>query len=274
MDRNEYAVQIVAALQADRERLSQEFAQPGRIQSCVLDSLLPEVEARKIFEAFPDKTSMMVRKSLREHKHVAAQMDQYNPVLEEIVFAFQQPEVLNTVAEITGIEGMLPDAKLYAGGISLMAKDNFLNPHLDNSHDKDRQLYRVLNLLYYVSPGWSQEFGGNLELWDNGPKGERREIVSKFNRLVLMATHEKSWHSVNQVQVDRSRCCISNYYFSAKPLEGHEYFHVTSFRGRPEQPVRDLVLQGDVALRQSVRKVFKKGVSETKHLYNKDKNRT
>jgi hypothetical protein len=62
----------------------------------------------------------------------------------------------------------------------------------------------------------------------------------------------------------------ANYYFSAKPLEDHEYFHVTSFRGRPEQPVRDLVLQGDIALRQAVRTVFKEGIVENKHVYKKD----
>ena len=270
MNRNEYAVLISKKLEENKEILRKEFSQPGRVQSCILDDLLPENEATQIFERFPDKNTMMVRKSLREHKYVAAQMNQYDPVLEEIVFAFQQPEVVQVVSEITQIQGMLPDDKLYAGGISLMAKDNFLNPHLDNSHDKDRELYRVLNLLYYVSPGWSKEFGGNLELWDEGPKGQAREIVSRFNRLVLMVTHKTSWHSVNQVRVDRSRCCVSNYYFSPKPLEGHDYFHVTSFRGRPEQPVRDLVLQGDVALREGVRKVFKKGVAETKHVYKKD----
>ena len=84
-----------------------------------------------------------------------------------------------------------------------------------------------------------------------------------------MATHKGSWHSVNQVQVDRSRCCVSNYYFSPRPIEGREYFHVTSFRGRPEQPVRDLVLLGDLALRQGVRKVFKKGVVANPHVYKK-----
>jgi hypothetical protein len=47
--------------------------------------------------------------------------------------------------------------------------------------------------------------------------------------------------------------------FSAHRLEDHQYFHVTSFRGRREQPVRDLVLQRDIALQhQGVRKVFKR----------------
>jgi Rps23 Pro-64 3,4-dihydroxylase Tpa1-like proline 4-hydroxylase len=268
MNRKEYAALMQTRLREEADRMRLDFPK-FTVQSCYIDNLLPTEVALEIFRAFPDKSTMMLKKSLREHKHVAAQMDHYNPLLEEIVYAFQDPGVLNLVAEITGIQGMKPDDHLYAGGISLMAQGNFLNPHLDNSHDKDRGLYRVLNLLYYVTPDWTHEQGGNLELWDQGPKEPQREITSHFNRLALMATHEKSWHSVSEVTVDRSRCCVSNYYFSAQPLEDHEYFHVTSFRGRPEQPVRDLVLQGDGALRQGIRKVFKKGIVDTKHAYEK-----
>jgi Rps23 Pro-64 3,4-dihydroxylase Tpa1-like proline 4-hydroxylase len=266
VDRKHYAASIAKRLKEESHRLCENFHE-HTIQSCVVDNLLPEAEALEIYRAFPDKSTMMLKKSLRENKYVAAQMDQYEPILEEIVYAFQEPGVLKAVEEITGIQEMTPDGRLYAGGISLMAHDNFLNPHLDNSHDRNREAYRVLNLLYYVTPEWSHENGGNLELWDEGPKNPQREITSLFNRLAIMATHEKSWHSVSKVNVDRSRCCVSNYYFSAKPLEDHDYFHVTSFRGRPEQPVRDLVLQGDIAVRQGIRRVFKKGIVENPHVY-------
>lgn len=271
MNRKEYAGLIERRLRDELPRLKEDFPQ-FTVQSCYIDDLLPREEAQKINAAFPDKSTMMLKKSLRENKYVAAQMDKYNPLLEEIIFAFQQPNVLQVVEEITGIREMVPDTHLYAGGISLMAKGNFLNPHLDNSHDKERERYRVVNLLYYVTPDWSHEAGGNLELWDEGPEHKQREIVSQFNRLALMATHQKSWHSVSQVVVDRSRCCVSNYYFSAKPLEDHDYFHVTSFRGRPEQPVRDLLLKGDIALRQGIRKVFKKGIVENPHVYKRAEN--
>lgn len=269
MNRAEYGAMIERRLSEERDRLLDEFHK-HTVQSCFIDNLLPEQNVLEIYKVFPDKSTMMLKKSLRENKYVAAQMNKYNPVLEEIIFAFQQPGVVKVVEEITGIRNMMPDENLYAGGISLMAKGNFLNPHLDNSHDKNREAYRVINLLYYVSPDWSHDCGGNLELWDEGPKGMPREIESRFNRLALMATHEKSWHSVSEVKIDRSRCCISNYYFSLKPLEDHEYFHVTSFRGRPEQPMRDLVLQGDIALRQGIRKMFKKGIVENPHVYKKD----
>ncbi len=271
MNRKEYAVLIESRLREEIARMREDFPR-YTVQSCYIDDLLPEEEARKINAAFPDKSTMMLKKSLRENKYVAAQMDKYAPILEEIIYAFQEPIVLKVVEEITGIREMVLDTKLYADGISLMAKDNFLNPHLDNSYDKERERYRVLNLLYYVTPDWSHEAGGNLELWDDGPQKKQREITSHFNRLALMATHEKSRHSVSQVTVDRSRCCISNYYFSSKPLEDHDYIHVTSFRGRPDQPVRDLLLQGDIALRQGMRKVFKKGIVENPRVYKQGSN--
>jgi Rps23 Pro-64 3,4-dihydroxylase Tpa1-like proline 4-hydroxylase len=269
--RTQYADYIAQGLEREKERLAAEFQQPDRVQSAVLDNLLPEEMAREIFEAYPKPSEMMERKSLREHKLVAAQMDRYDPILEEIIYAFQDPRVVSLCTEITGITGMIPDDHLYAGGISLMAHGHFLNPHLDNSHDKDRDLYRVLNLLYYVSPGWTHDSGGNLELWDHGPQGEPREIVSSFNRLALMATHKTSWHSVNKIQATHApRCCVSNYYFSPTPLEQQEYFHVTTFRGRPEEPIKDVLLQGDAALRSGIRKVFKKGVTKTSHVYEKN----
>ncbi|MFD2864952.1 2OG-Fe(II) oxygenase [Mucilaginibacter antarcticus] len=254
-----------------RNDLKGEFSLKGRINSCYIDDVFPEEIALEIYNAFPSPEEMAVHKSLRENKRIAAQMDLYNPLLEEIVFAFQDKRVVKIVEEITGIEQMTPDEHLYAGGISLMANGNFLNPHLDNSHDNDRENYRVLNLLYYVTPDWDVKNGGNLELWDKGTKNPQRVIHSKFNRLVLMITNKSSYHSVSKVVSEGKRCCVSNYYFSKKPAENEEYFHVTSFYGRPEEPIKNLILKADSTLRNLIRKVTKKRVVETKHIYKKDK---
>ena len=173
------------------------------------------------------------------------------------------------MARFAALKKLYADESLYAGGISLMAKDNFLNPHLDNSHDIERARWRVLNLLYYVTPNWESTNGGHLEVWPNGPKREPVLIESKFNRLVVMATHGKSWHSVNQVTVERSRCCISNYYFSEVPLKQNDKFHVTKFRGRPGQTFTNMVLDLDVNLRMLLRKIFKRGLRKNLYRYKK-----
>lgn len=86
-----------------------------------------------------------------------------------------------------------------------------------------------------------------------------------------MVTHEQSWHSVNKVLVDDMRCCISNYYFSNQPTLHIKTFHVTTFRGRPTEKVKDFVLKTDTLLRSSIRKLFKKGIRENPHHYKQEK---
>jgi Rps23 Pro-64 3,4-dihydroxylase Tpa1-like proline 4-hydroxylase len=270
MNRIELSEIIYLRINSKRADLEQLFSNSKQIIGYFfIDDLLPESIANEIFAVFPKSSQMVLKKNMREDKFVAAQMNLYNPLLEEIIFAFQDKRIVDLVAEICQIKTAIPDEHLYAGGLSMMGKNQFLNPHLDNSHDKDRERWRVLNLLYYVTPNWEEKYGGNLELWPNGLKEKQITLHSKFNRLIVMATHNNSLHSVSPVNYDGFRSCVSNYYFSKTPLLTSDTFHVTSFRGRPENRVTDIILQTDTWLRMMVRKLFKKGIKENPHVYKK-----
>jgi Rps23 Pro-64 3,4-dihydroxylase Tpa1-like proline 4-hydroxylase len=261
----------VASLQKHRSDIEQQYKKTQKdIGYFVIDDLFPADFAQRIYESFPKVEETVQRKNIREHKHVGYQMNEFDTLLEEVIYAFQDQKVVQLIGGICEIQQIEPDEHLYAGGISLMKKDNFLNPHLDNSHDKDRNKWRVLNLLYYATPDWKLEDGGNLELWPNGVQSEPITIESKFNRLAVMATHQKSWHSVSKVKADKVRCCVSNYYFSEQPLLNSDSFHVTTFRGRPEETSKKVLLRIDSFLRGSLRKLFRKGVVKNKHVYKKD----
>ncbi|MCF4967938.1 2OG-Fe(II) oxygenase [Nostoc sp. CMAA1605] len=266
--RNYYAEQIFNKLTTYKSVLKAEFAITDRINSCYIDNLLNEDEVIEIYKAFPHKEELLQLKDIREHKYVGIQLNKYNPILEEIIYAFQDKRIVDLIADITGFEKLTADEYLYAAGFSLMEYGCFLNPHLDNSHDKDIKNYRVLNLLYYVTPDWQESYGGNLELWDRGLKQPARTIHSKFNRLVIMVTNRTSLHSVSPINHHGRRCCVSNYYFSPTPATPEKYYHVTSFRGRPEQQLRDVVLRGDATLRNMVRKIFKNKLKKP-HFYQK-----
>lgn len=258
---------IAARLAAAREDLAAQWHAGHRVRSCVVDDLLPEDLVRAIHAAFPKPEKMMLKRSFRENKHVAAQMDRYDPLLEEAVFAFQDPAVVAEVAAITGLQGLEPDSELYAGGISAMAQGAYLRPHLDNSHDRTRQRYRAINLLFYVTPDWTEECGGSLQLWDEGPDGEPRTIASRFNRLALMATDRHSWHSVNEVVAVGPRCCVSNYYFSRQSPDDADYFHATSFRPERARGLRDAVMRADNALRTAILKATGTALFRNPHVY-------
>jgi len=264
---------IYTKIKENQDQLKASYeASKEQIGFFYIDDVLPEDLAKQCFDVFPDTSEMRCLKSIREYKYVSAQMDKHHELLEQVLYAFQDSKIVNLIGEICQIDSLYADESLYAGGLSQMAQDNFLNPHLDNSHDAERERWRVLNLLYYVTPNWETKNGGHLELWPNGPKKEPMLIESKFNRLAVMATHDTSWHSVNKVAIDRSRCCISNYYFSDKPLKETDKFHVTKFRGRPEDTFTNIILDLDANLRMLIRKVFKKGIRKNPHVYkNKSK---
>ena len=260
-------------LDQERARAAAEFRQSGLlamfVPAFVVDDVLPAGHARTIYEAFPPVDRLVLKHTLGQLKYVGYQMDAYDPLLTEIIYAFQDPRIVQAIGEITGLAGLLPDDKLYAGGISLMTQGQYLNPHLDNSHDLERNNYRVLNLLYYVTPDWPDEGGGHLELWDNGPGKPKRTIHSRFNRLVVMQTDERSWHSVSKVTHDGRRCCVSNYYFSPRPAGRDASYHVTAFRGWPGQKLADVAMRIDNSVRLVVRKIGGNRLFKNPHVYKK-----
>ena len=272
LHRTDLAQLIVNRIVQEKDRIKTQYeVSKNKIGYFFIDDLLPPEITEYINSQFPSKDVMVLKKSIRENKYVAVQMDEYAKILEELIYAFQDDRVVKLIKEVCEIEDLQPDENLYAGGLSSMKQSQFLNPHLDNSHDKERSRWRVLNLLFYVTPNWLDSNGGHLEVWPEGLKQDQTTLYSRFNRLIVMATHDQSWHSVSPVVADASRNCVSNYYFSSTALSSTDKFHVTTFRGRPHQKLRNHILKLDSFLRMSLRKLFKKGVIENPHVYKTDK---
>lgn len=250
---------IAARLRQDEDVLRESWAgaPDGVARHLVIDGLLAPDLALRLYHSFPTGDADWRKlDSFRERKKTFAKLNRADPLIGAATDAFQAPAVVAAVAAITGLNDLEPDPSLYAGGVSRMDRGDFLNPHIDNSHDADRRRYRRLNLLYYVSPDWRAENGGSLELWDARVK-TALEIPSLFNRLIVMETDRRSWHSVNAVAADAPRCCVSNYYFSEASPDGSDYYHVTSFMGRPRQPLLRFLNAADNMLRQQIASTLK-----------------
>lgn len=267
--REQFVQLIIERLDRDAASIKADFAAEKNVTAkhAAIDDLLPHEIAERIAAAFPASQEMRLMDSFRERKFTSKSLDKFDPVISDITFAFQDERVIAQVAELTGIRDAVGDPHLYAGGLSAMERGHFLNPHIDNSHDGEQKNYRVLNLLYYITLDWSPENGGNLELWDEKVT-KPVEIPSVFNRLVLMATGDKTWHSVNEVKGEGTRRCVSNYYFSPHSPNGYETTHVTYFMARPEQKVRRLITKVDSDLRTVLRKLKPDGFAK-KDIYEK-----
>jgi Rps23 Pro-64 3,4-dihydroxylase Tpa1-like proline 4-hydroxylase len=239
---------IVQRLNESKEELKKQFLfnHPIKVgRHFALDELLPNAIAEKIYADFPKTNQMRLLNSYGELKLKYSKVKETTNLIQDLHAAIQNPHVVAAVEAITGIKNQVPDRSRHACGVSALLKGYYINPHLDNSHDADRKLYRTVNVLYYVSPNWKLENGGNYELWDEAIEN-RIVVPSLFNRLVVMETNRISWHSVNPVLCDAARCCVFNYFFSEQSPEGEDYFHTAPllaisnplFRARPEQKVR------------------------------------
>lgn len=232
---------IIKRLNETKGQLKKDFLLKHPIKVArhfILDDLLPIELAEEIYANFPKPSKMHLLSSYGRLKSKYSYFKETSKLLQDVNNAIRDPRVIAEIEDITAIKNQIPDPSRYAGGVSTLLKGYYINPHLDFSHDIEvKRYYRTVNMLYYVSPNWKQENGGNYELWD--PAIENHILVPCFfNRLVVMETNSTSWHAVNPVLCDAPRCCLFNYYFSEQSPEGKEYFfNKPSFRARPEQKV-------------------------------------
>jgi Rps23 Pro-64 3,4-dihydroxylase Tpa1-like proline 4-hydroxylase len=240
--KNQLIELILKRLNESKEQLKNDFLREHPIKISryfVLDNLLPLDLAEQIYASFPKPKKMNLLTSFGKIKLRYCHLKDAASLLQDLNAAIQDSKVVAVIEEITGVEKQIPDPTRFAGGISTLLKGYYINPHLDNSHDvATKRYYRTMNVLYYASPNWSIENGGNYELWDASVTNHVL-VPCLFNRLLVMETNQSSWHAVNPVLCDAPRCCIFNYYFSEQSPEGVEYFFdAPSFKARPEQKFR------------------------------------
>lgn len=240
--------------------LKEKYEKSGKINYLIVDNLLPNEIATKLSKYFPKEKELNHLLGPQENKYVGVNFSDKYELLEECINAFQEENLIQIIGEITNIKTLIGDPQLYAGGISSMSKGCFLNPHIDNSHDRNLENFRRLNLLYYVNQKWNpKEGGGELVLYPNGIKHKAEEISCAFNRLVIMRTDNKSLHGVKIVKSEsRRRKCISTYYFSKNSPSGKNYYHSTSFRGFKREFVKGTYLKINAFSRTFAKKLIHK----------------
>lgn len=149
----------------------------------------------------------------------------------------QQREFLDTIGAITGISDLLYDPFYLGGGTHENRDGQSLHAHVDFNYHPSEGWHRRLNLIVYLNPEWDEAWGGNLELYQNPYKDSvpSVRIVPLFNRCVIFATTEKSWHAFDRIHLpdDRktlSRKSIALYFYSKdRPSEEIAGKHTTHY---------------------------------------------
>jgi 2OG-Fe(II) oxygenase superfamily len=160
----------------------------------------------------------------------------------QLFYAFNSRPFIQVIENISGIEGLIPDPYFLGGGLHEIGQGGHLSMHADFNHHEPMNLERRINLLVYLNRDWSEDYGGQLELWDEKMRKRIQSYVPAFNRCVIFSTTSRSNHgNPNPVQHPHGmpRRSIALYYYTAT-WDGARRQHTTQFRSRPgTNDVRD-----------------------------------
>lgn len=207
----------------------------------VLDNFAPEETLRAVaagFDEVPHDAWVRYDDLDERGKRACNRLEAMPAACRDFLATLSSPTAATICQWLTGIDGLLPDASLYGGGLHVTEPEGFLGTHLDNERHPSTGLARRLNLIVYCtdwSPagGWHDEWGGHLELWDRTAGRVVKRIAPLFNRAVLFETSAHSFHGHSQplaCPAGLTRRSVAVYYWSPFRPRAH-------FFARPhEQP--------------------------------------
>jgi Rps23 Pro-64 3,4-dihydroxylase Tpa1-like proline 4-hydroxylase len=224
-------------LNFDPRALRQSYAQSDPCPHIVMDGLFDDEALEPVLEDFPrpDQTRWMRFDSPTEKK--LGYYHEHSTISDRVrhfLDALNGFEVLLFLETLTGIDGLIPDPYFGGGGLHQIEPGGFLKVHADfNVHPKLR-VDRRINMLVYLNPGWRDDWGGHLELWNRDMTQCRRRIAPVFNRTVVFSTTDTSYHGHPHPLLSPpgvTRKSVSLYYYTAgRPEEERSAPHDTVFR--------------------------------------------
>jgi hypothetical protein len=132
-----------------------------------------------------------------------------------------------------------PDGGPDAGGRgpAPVGAGGYLNVHTDFSmHHFHANWHRRVNLILYLNPGWPEEWGGALELWEQENGALRAKYPPLLNHALIFTTNERSLHGFPDPLTcpeGQSRKSLALYYYTVeedKKATGHS----TDYFARPQ----------------------------------------
>ena len=204
----------------------------------IIDDFISSEVLEKCLEEFPeenDPESIMFNRD-QERLKTGFNPDYLSSSVRSLFYSFNSRPFLQFLENLTGIKGLIPDPYFMGGGFHRIAQGGHLSVHADFNHHDKLNLERRINVLIYLNKNWSEDYGGQIELWDQNMEKCVVSATPEFNRCVIFNTTLNSYHGNPQVinHPDAiSRKSIALYYYTATWDETRRE-HTTQFKARPE----------------------------------------
>ena len=224
-------------LQSIAENSAEDYANADPFPHIAINDFAHEAALEGVVDEIESVGDWSVMSDQYQEKAACNSTRLMGPKTRALVQFLNGQEVIMFLEKLTGIKGLVPDPLLAGGGLHELRTGGYLGVHADFNFQEHMRLDRRINLLLYLNKGWSEDWGGNLELWDNDMKSCVKKIAPEFNRCVIFNTTDKSFHGNPQpitAPDGRPRRSIAMYYYTnGRPSAEVSDQHMTNFQYRP-----------------------------------------
>ena len=218
----------------DKRRLEVDFAHVNSLLGALTGSYLnakpfPHVSVSGLFDMellraleleFPSSDLMATsfKGNIEGGKYTESDFSRFGPLTQSFIAACNSGPFLQTISQLTGIEGLISDPYLAGGGQHQTERGGLLKIHSDFNTHPFLNLTRRINMLVYLNENWKPEWGGELELWDEQMRNAGVKIAPELGRVVIFNTTDTSFHGLPdpiRFPPGQFRRSIAFYYFTA-----------------------------------------------------------
>lgn len=197
--------------------------------------------ANKIYENYPkiDEKWCYYDNPL-ENKYALNKFDNNNEI-KEMYEKLNNENFIDKLKEITEIKDLEKDEYLHGAGLHAYPNNGKLDIHLDYNIHPITGKERRINLIIYMNKDWKEDYGGNLELYDDKRKRCNINLYPTFNTAILFRTSDLSYHGLPtpiKCPEGEYRKSIAIYYVSL-PRENLTKRYKAEYFPLLEQPVNE-----------------------------------
>lgn len=219
----------LASLQERIELIRSSFHAKKPFHYVVIEDFLRSTSAEKILNAYPSVSKGVWNGTTyiqQVNKFVQNRFEEDN-IFSAVFKELNSQEFVEWLQQVTGIDSLLPDEKLFGAGLHQSVNGAFLNVHVDFNKHPATGFYRRLNVLVYLNQNWQPDYQGALELWDmTGEDPVLMETVQPlFNRCVIFETNKHSFHGHPKplhLPSGMSRKSLATYYYTVQSGNSQE----------------------------------------------------
>lgn len=199
----------------------------------VIDNFLPNDVALQIAAEFP--TIEQIEWNLagpgdslhtgdrRVEKLASSNEEEFPATIRHTMYGFQSGVFLRFLESLSGFSHLSADPHHFGCGLHSTGRGGRLMVHRDASRHPNKDYIQLINLIYYCTADWQEDYGGHLQFWDGRASRCVKKIAPVFNRAVLFYTGSKSYHGHPEPLVcpeGMRRNSLALYYYSTDQTQG------------------------------------------------------